>query len=72
MIKALLAIAFNDLKLHRVSLGVYSFNEAALKCYQKAGFMVEGTMRDVKLFEGKYWSLIEMGILEDEWREKNT
>jgi RimJ/RimL family protein N-acetyltransferase len=72
MVRALLAIAFNEMNLHRVSLGLYSFNQAALKCYQKAGFTIEGTMRDVKLFEGEYWSLIEMGILEDEWRLLNS
>ena len=72
MINAILKIGFEDLKLHRVSLGVYDFNVAALKCYQSSGFQIEGTMRDVLLYKEKWWSLIEMGILEDEWRALNT
>jgi len=68
MIKAVLKIGFEDLKLHRISLGVYDFNTAAISCYQKAGFIVEGITRDVLQFKGKWWSLVEMSILEDEWR----
>lgn len=71
MVKAVLKIGFEDLKLHRISLGVYDFNTAAIACYQKAGFKIEGTSRDVLLFKGKWWSLIEMSILEAEWRSNN-
>ena len=68
MIKALLRVGFEELKLHRISLGVYTFNEAAIRCYLKAGFQQEGIMRDVARHGNEYWSLMEMGILEDEWR----
>ncbi len=69
MINAVLKIAFEDLKLHRVSLGVYDFNHAAIRCYEKCGFVKEGLMRDVlKYDDGSYWSLWEMSILEEEWR----
>jgi RimJ/RimL family protein N-acetyltransferase len=68
MINALLKIGFEDLKLHRISLGVYDFNKAAIKCYEKCGFVKEGLMRDVLKYEdGTYWSLLEMSILENEW-----
>lgn len=69
MINAILRIGFEDLKLHRISLGVYDFNYAAIKCYEKCGFVREGLMRDVlKYQDGDYWSLLEMSILESEWR----
>ncbi|HEX8460204.1 MAG TPA: GNAT family protein [Segetibacter sp.] len=69
MINGILKIGFEELKLHRISLGVYDFNHAAIRCYEKCGFVKEGVMRDVLRYEdSKYWSLIEMGILEDEWR----
>ena len=68
MVKALLRVAFEELHLHRVSLGVYDFNHAAINCYLKCGFVEEGRMRDVVRHEEGYWTLIEMGILEDEWR----
>lgn len=68
MIQAVLKIGFEEMKLHRISLGVYDYNLSALKCYQSAGFKIEGTMRDILLYNDKWWSLIEMGILEDEWK----
>jgi RimJ/RimL family protein N-acetyltransferase len=68
MVEAVLKIGFEELKLHRISLGVYDFNTAAIRCYQKAGMVIEGTYRDCLLFKGKWWSLVEMSMLEDEWR----
>ena len=35
MMKAVLHIAFDELKLHRVTLGVYNFNTSAISCYEK-------------------------------------
>lgn len=68
MVQAVLKVAFNELKLHRVSLGVYDFNTAAIRCYQKAGLQTEGVMRDVLKWGDEYWSLVEMSILEKEWQ----
>ncbi|HSN60249.1 MAG TPA: GNAT family protein [Ferruginibacter sp.] len=69
MVRAVLKIGFEDLKLHRISLGVYDFNKAALKCYQSSGFTIEGVSREILLKNDKWWSLVEMSILEDEWRK---
>ena len=70
MISAVLKIGFEEMKLHRISLGVYDFNHAAIRCYEKCGFKKEGLMRDVLRYDdGSYWSLLEMSILEDEWKE---
>lgn len=70
MIKAILKIGFEELNLHRISLGVYHFNTSAIRCYEKCGFVKEGLMRDVLRYDNStYWSLIEMSILEDEWKK---
>jgi RimJ/RimL family protein N-acetyltransferase len=70
MINGILKIGFDELKLHRISLGVYDFNKAAIRCYEKCGFVKEGLMRDVlRYHDNTYWSLLEMSILEDEWRQ---
>ena len=71
MVSAILKIGFNDLKLHRIALGVYDFNKAAISCYKKAGLVIEGTNRDCLLFKGQWWSLTEMSILEAEWRDES-
>lgn len=60
--------AFEELKLHRLELDVYSFNPRAEKAYIKAGFKREGVLRDAVLDGDKYADDILMSILEDEWR----
>lgn len=72
MMKEAIRIGFEELGLHRIGLGVYSDNIAAVKCYEKAGMQQEGLQRDVLLYEGEFWSMIEMGILEDDWRKLDT
>lgn len=72
MMKAILKIGFEEMGLHRISLGVYDFNVAALGCYEKVGFVRDGLMRDVKKFNGGYWSLVEMSMLEDEWHKSQN
>ncbi len=69
MVKEITRIGFEDLNLHRISLGVFSYNEAAIRCYQKAGFTIEGVTRDTLRYKEEWWSMMDMGILEDEWRE---
>ncbi|RHW30920.1 N-acetyltransferase [Lysinibacillus yapensis] len=67
MIREVLKIAFNDLQLHRVNLGVFDFNEPAITCYEKIGFKKEGLLRDSSKHGDEYWSQWEMSILENEW-----
>lgn len=69
MVDAALEVAFRDLRLHRVDLTVFDFNAAAIACYERAGFSVEGRLRDLRrLRDGEYWTALVMSILEDEWR----
>ncbi|RFB14794.1 N-acetyltransferase [Bacillus sp. HNG] len=72
MIKEVLKIAFEDLHLHRVSLAVFDFNHSAIACYEKAGFIKEGLLRDTGKNGEEYWSVWEMSILEDEWVQLKT
>ena len=68
MIRAVLEIGFTKLHLHRIELGVYSFNHGAIRCYRQCGFQTDGVLRDVSRHGDAYWSLVEMSMLEDEWR----
>jgi RimJ/RimL family protein N-acetyltransferase len=67
--RAMMQIGFEELNLHRMSLGVYDFNEPAIRCYKKCGFRVDGVLRDISRHGDDYWSLMEMSILENEWQE---
>lgn len=69
MIKAIVKIGFEDLHLHRLSLGVFDFNKGAVSCYKKAGFLIDGLLRDYRKINDQYWSLYEMSILEAEWKK---
>ncbi len=60
--------AFEKLKLHRLSLDVFSFNPRAEKVYRKVGFRREGVLRDAVRDGSQYGDDILMAILEDEWK----
>lgn len=60
--------AFEELKLHRLELDVYSFNPRAEHTYLKIGFKREGVLRDAIMDGDQYADDILMAILEDEWR----
>lgn len=69
MVVELLKIAFDNLSLHRVELGVFAFNESAIKSYEKVGFVKEGLLRDFRKVKDDYWNLWQMSILENEWKK---
>lgn len=58
---------FIELNLRRVSLALHSYNTRALKSYEKAGFKMEGAMRQDTLREGRRTDSYFMGILREEW-----
>jgi len=62
-----LRYAFNELNFHRVTLGVFEYNQRAIRSYQKVGFVEEGRIRGEFLRQGKRWDMIFMGILREEW-----
>ena len=69
MVQEVLRIGFDELGLHRISLGVYANNTSAIRCYERCGFVKEGVHRDVLKYGDAYWSLVEMSILEHEWKQ---
>ena len=76
--RVLLRFAFQELGLHRLSLGVFADNLRAIRSYQKAGFVPEGrTRQDVQrdpvfapqsgVNGGRRGDTLWMGILREEW-----
>jgi RimJ/RimL family protein N-acetyltransferase len=70
MVLKVLEFAFAELGLHRVQLGVYNFNESAIRCYETCGFVKEGLLRECRRMGKEWWSLYQMSILEHEWRTR--
>ena len=63
----LLKHGFETLNLHRIFLRVYSTNPRAIRAYEKAGFVHEGTMREAVYKNGKYADIHFMSVLRPEW-----
>ena len=70
--RVMLRYAFRQLNLHRVSLTVFEYNPRAIRSYEKAGFVVEGRLRNWLNREGRRWDMIHMGILKEEWGTLET
>jgi RimJ/RimL family protein N-acetyltransferase len=68
MVRAIVALGFGALGLHRLGLGAYESNHRALHCYQRCGFQHIGTLRHVLRYEDEYWSSVEMSLQAEDWR----
>lgn len=68
-LKCLLNYGFNTLNLNNVMLTVFSFNERAIKTYKKLGFKTFGVRRSSQYHDGKFFDIIYMDILKDEFNE---
>ncbi len=62
----LLLHAFDDLSLHRVSLGVLQENVRAIRSYEALGFNKEGMRREALLLDTGWVDTIMMGLLAPE------
>jgi len=67
-IQLVLGLAFDGIGLHRVGLDVLSINTRARALYENIGFRVEGRLRDAARDGARWCDVIEMGLLEDEFR----
>ena len=68
MMHTLLEYGFEGLNLDRLYLHVFSFNERAIKFYEKFNFKHEGTLRNMLYRNGKYHDLLAYGLMRDEWQ----
>jgi len=65
--EVLIDFCFSEMNLNKIILMVHSFNERALRCYEKCGFNVEGVLRREVFRHGRYYDRIAMGLLREEW-----
>ena len=69
-VELLLEHGFETLNLNRIYLRVYSTNPRARRSYEKAGFILEGTLREALYRHGKYADIHIMSVLRAEWCAK--
>lgn len=66
--RLMLGHAFDTLRLHRIALSVFEFNERAVRTYRSCGFSIEGRARESIWRDGRWWDELAMSILDSEWR----
>jgi ribosomal protein S18 acetylase RimI-like enzyme len=59
--------AFEKYNAHRFWLDVFEHNQRARHVYQSVGFKEEGILRDAVKKEDRYFSLVIMSMLENEY-----
>ena len=69
--KLVVAYGFASLNLNRIMLTVSAINNAGVKAYSNAGFVVEGVLREACYRDGHYHDKIVMAILRSEWDKQN-
>ena len=67
--RAVIDYGFDQVGLHRIHLGVYTFNPRALRVYEKSGFIREGIERHALFWDGQWVDLIKMAILSTDPRD---
>ncbi len=62
---------FDVLNLNRIQLHVCCENEHGVKAYQRAGFQIEGTLRQAMYHHDRYSDFYVMGILRREYYQRS-
>lgn len=69
-LKTLIAFGFEEMNLYRQQLDVFSFNDRAIACYRKCGFVEEVRKREDLYQDGAYHDVLRMGLLREEWEAR--
>jgi RimJ/RimL family protein N-acetyltransferase len=66
-LRAICDFGFGELRLERIHLQVYAPNARAIRSYEKAGFVREGTLREAHYSEGRHHDIHLMSLLRSDW-----
>jgi ribosomal-protein-alanine N-acetyltransferase len=69
---AVVGFGFDRLNLHRIAANVTEGNEASVKTLLKAGFQQEGIWRERAYLRGKFYDLLQFGLLRSEFEQRTT
>ena len=53
---------------HKLNLETWSFNPRMIRSAEKAGFVIEGRLREMRLWQDEWLDFITLGILREEWQ----
>jgi RimJ/RimL family protein N-acetyltransferase len=66
-VRMIVGYGFEQLRMHRIALEVYSHNPRARRVYEKVGFVAEGVLRDALRWDSEWIDATVMSILASEW-----
>ena len=69
LMKVSLAMAFDELDLHRVVVEAIESNARAIGLYEKMGFCREGFLRDRARQSHGFVNVVLLSLLRDQWRQ---
>jgi diamine N-acetyltransferase len=69
-LRALVSFGFAELRLERIWLDVYAYNDRARNVYERVGFVHEGTLRHALYRDGAFQDVHRMSILREEWASR--
>ncbi|SHI16268.1 GNAT family N-acetyltransferase [Desulfofustis glycolicus] len=72
MVKEAVKIAFEDLHLAEINLGVFDFNTPAIGVYKSIGFTEFQFKKGARQFQNESWNVIRMKLNKDKWLHMNN
>jgi diamine N-acetyltransferase len=70
--RLMLRFGFKELNLNRIFLRVYETNQRGVRSYEKAGFKMEGRLRQDRYMDGQYIDVFLMSVLRSEWKNEEV
>ena len=71
-IGTIIKYAFEKLNLHRLEAEVIEYNEGSKKMIEGFGFILEGRLREAKYSTGKYYDILQYGLLKSEFNKRRN
>lgn len=70
--RLMISYGFETLNLNRIQLHVCTDNERGIRAYKKAGFQIEGTLKEAMYHDDKYCDFHLMALLRKEYYERKS
>ena len=71
MTKLTVDYAFEVLNINKLTATAHSTNLPSLKCFKRLGFKEEGVLKEQFYLDGKYYDIINLGLLKHEYLQNN-
>ncbi len=62
---------FEELRYQKVTVEIFSFNEASIRLHEALGFQHEGRLRRTLFTNGRYYDQLFYGMTKEEFEEKH-